>query len=194
MMVGTGAPLYGSAEREGTGVAARLRREVEGEVLFDPFSRGRYSTDASIYQIEPMGVVLPRTTGDLERVVEIAELERVPLVLRGAGTSQAGQAIGHGLVVDTSKHLTAIRDFDRRGGHGGRRAGSGARPAERVPQTARPLFSRGPRHCCAGHHRRHGGEQQRRRPLTPLRVDGGQRAGDLGSPGGRRAASLWRAC
>lgn len=89
-----------------------LRRELKGEVLFDRFSRGRYSTDASIYQIEPAGVVLPRDTEDVVRVVEIAASEGLSLVPRGAGTSQAGQAIGPGLVVDTSKWLNRILRID----------------------------------------------------------------------------------
>jgi FAD/FMN-containing dehydrogenase/Fe-S oxidoreductase len=90
-----------------------LQKELEGEVLFDRFSRGRYSTDASIYQIEPVGVVLPRTEEDLVRAVQIAASEGVPIVPRGAGTSQSGQAIGPGLVIDTSKWLNRIIRIDR---------------------------------------------------------------------------------
>ena len=64
-------------------LAGRLTREIEGEVLFDPFSRGRYSTDASHYQIEPIGGVVPKTADDISRVIEIAAdglrlLERAP--------------------------------------------------------------------------------------------------------------------
>ena len=115
--VGIGAQLYGSRAPDGTAaLSVRLRRELEGEVLFDPFSRGRYSTDASMYQITPVGVVLPRTSDDVRRLLGLAAESRVPLVPRGGGTSQGGQAIGEGLVVDTSKHLTAIRDFNPEAG------------------------------------------------------------------------------
>ncbi|MCY3704608.1 MAG: FAD-binding protein [Gammaproteobacteria bacterium] len=94
-------------------LAARLRRELEGEVLFDPVSRGLYSTDASIYQIEPVGVVVPRTVQDVRTAIEIAVHEGVPVLPRGAGTSQGGQAVGQALVIDTSKHLGAISRLDR---------------------------------------------------------------------------------
>ena len=93
-------------------LAARLRRELEGEVLFDPVSRGLYSTDASIYQIEPVGVVVPRTVRDVATAIGIAVQEGVPVLPRGAGTSQGGQAVGRALVVDTSKHLGAISRLD----------------------------------------------------------------------------------
>jgi FAD/FMN-containing dehydrogenase/Fe-S oxidoreductase len=115
--VGIGAQLYGPRGADGTaGLAARLRRELSGEVLFDPFSRGRYSTDASMYQITPVGVVVPRTADDVRRLLALAADVQVPLVPRGGGTSQGGQAIGEGLVVDVSKHLTGIRDFNPEAG------------------------------------------------------------------------------
>ena len=81
-------------------LAARLRRELTGEVLFDPWSRGRYSTDASIYQIEPLGVVVPRTDAEAVRAAEIAVAAGVPVLPRGAGTSQCGQTVGAALVID----------------------------------------------------------------------------------------------
>jgi len=91
---------------------ARLRREIEGEVLFDAFSRGRYSTDASIYQIDPLGVVVPRNAQDALRVLEIAADAGVPLLPRGAGTSQCGQTVGAALVVDHSRHLNGLLELD----------------------------------------------------------------------------------
>jgi len=93
-------------------LAARLGREIEGEVLFDRFSRGRYSTDASIYQIEPIGVVVAKTEADIRAAIEIAAAEGVPVLPRGAGTSQCGQAVGRALVVDVSKHLRRIKSLD----------------------------------------------------------------------------------
>ena len=94
------------------GLAARLRREVEGEVWFDPASRGRYSTDASIYQIEPIGVVAPRSAEDIEHAIAVCREAGAPVLARGAGTSQCGQTVGEAVVVDTSRHLDRVLGFD----------------------------------------------------------------------------------
>ncbi|MFQ5705122.1 MAG: FAD-binding and (Fe-S)-binding domain-containing protein [Gemmatimonadales bacterium] len=93
-------------------LANRLRREIEGDVLFDRFSRGRYSSDASIYQIEPVGIVIPRTLQDVASVLEIAREEAVPVLPRGAGTSQGGQAVGRALVLDTTRYLNSVAAVD----------------------------------------------------------------------------------
>src|SRR5260370_30312952 len=98
---------------------ARLRRELQGEVLFDPFSRGRYSTDASIYQIEPLGVVVPNGKADVAAALQIAREEGVPVLPRGGGTSQCGQTVARALVLDCSKYMQDIVALDteaRRGG------------------------------------------------------------------------------
>ncbi len=97
---------------DGLDLERRLRREVEGESMFDAFDRGRYSTDASVYQIEPVGVVVPRHLPDVIRTIQIAADAGVPVIPRGAGTSQSGQAIGQGLILDTSKYLTEVEDLD----------------------------------------------------------------------------------
>jgi FAD/FMN-containing dehydrogenase/Fe-S oxidoreductase len=89
-------------------LAARLRREVDGEVLFDAASRGRYSTDASIYQIEPIGVVVPRTADAARAAIAIAAEQGIPILPRGAGSSQCGQAVGAALVIDHTKYLCQI--------------------------------------------------------------------------------------
>src|SRR6267142_1776280 len=94
-------------------LASRLRREIEGEVLFDPASRGRYSTDASIYQIDPVGVVVPKTEQDAKVALQIAVGEGVPVLARGAGSSQCGQTVGAALIVDHSKFLNTIVSFDK---------------------------------------------------------------------------------
>ncbi len=104
--------MSGSSRVGEPALAARLRREIEGEVLFDAFSRGRYSTDASIYQIEPIGVVLPRHEQDAVRAIQIAAEEGIPVLPRGGGTSQIGQTVGEALVLDTSKHQNRIHSFD----------------------------------------------------------------------------------
>ena len=94
-------------------LAARLKREIEGEVLFDAASRGRYSTDASIYQIEPVGVVIPKTERDAQVALQIAVEEGIPVLPRGAGTSQCGQTVGAALVIDNGKYLNRIVSFDK---------------------------------------------------------------------------------
>jgi len=93
-------------------LADRLRRHVEGDVRFDALTRALYATDASIYQIRPLGVVLPRSLDDVDAAMTIAREEGVPVLPRGAGTSQCGQAIGRALVVDTSRHLDRVLAVD----------------------------------------------------------------------------------
>jgi len=94
------------------GLAAQITRAIAGEVMFDRADRGRYSTDASIYQMEPIGVVVPKTLDDVAAVLEIAREHDVPVLPRGAGTSQCGQTVGAALVIDTSKHLNRILATD----------------------------------------------------------------------------------
>ena len=94
------------------GLERRLRAELTGEVQFDRFSRGRYATDASHYQVMPIGVVAPRTIEEADRAIAIARSEGATVLARGGGTSQAGQTVGKSLVVDCSKYLTRILDLD----------------------------------------------------------------------------------
>jgi FAD/FMN-containing dehydrogenase/Fe-S oxidoreductase len=89
-----------------------LRAVVAGEVRFDRISRALYSTDASVYQIEPLGVVVARSADDIVQTVRLCHEFRCPLTLRGGGTSQAGQAVGAGLILDTSKHVNRILEID----------------------------------------------------------------------------------
>ncbi len=96
-------------------LAARLGGAIAGDVLFDSANRGRYSTDASIYQIEPLGVVIPRTRDDIAATIEIAKEAGVPVLPRGGGTSQCGQTVGEAIVVDVSRHFTGIEDLDVEG-------------------------------------------------------------------------------
>jgi len=92
-------------------VQQRLRSTVEGEVFFDVFERGRYATDASIYQIMPLGVVVPRHKEDVLRVMTIAREANVPVLPRGGGTSQCGQTVGAALVIDNSKYFNQVIEF-----------------------------------------------------------------------------------
>src|SRR4051794_13156197 len=97
---------------ESSAVAARLRREITGDVLFDRFNRGRYATDASFYQVMPLGVVIPRTIDEALRALAIARDEGLVVTPRGGGTSQCGQTVNDGIVVDFSRHLNRILSLD----------------------------------------------------------------------------------
>ena len=93
-------------------LAGRLKSALKGSVLFDAFSRGRYSTDASFYQVEPIGVVVPRDDEDVAAAIAIAAEEGIPVLPRGAGSSQCGQTVGTALVIDGSRHLNALLSVD----------------------------------------------------------------------------------
>jgi FAD/FMN-containing dehydrogenase/Fe-S oxidoreductase len=94
-------------------LAERLRAETRAEVYFDSGTRGLYATDASLYQIEPLGVVVPRTSNDLISTVKIAADEHLPILPRGAATSLSGQTVGPAIVIDFSKYLNRIGIVDR---------------------------------------------------------------------------------
>jgi len=91
---------------------SRLRAATGGEVWFDRTTRGMYATDASIYQIMPLGVVAPRTADELDAILTIAREEGVPVTARGGGTSQCGQTVNRGLIVDVSRHLHDLVSLD----------------------------------------------------------------------------------
>src|ERR1044071_7491008 len=87
-----------------TGIRRELESRIEGEVRFDNISRALYSTDASVYQIQPIGVVVAKNRQDILTALDVCRRFRCPITMRGGGTSQGGQAIGAGLQVDTSKY------------------------------------------------------------------------------------------
>ena len=93
-------------------LARRLRSETGGEVIFDTAGRGRYATDASIYQVMPLGVFVPRNEDDVARAIALARELKVPVLPRGAGSSQLGQAVGAALVIDGSRHLREVLALD----------------------------------------------------------------------------------
>jgi FAD/FMN-containing dehydrogenase/Fe-S oxidoreductase len=94
-------------------VAVDLQKRIEGEVKFDRYSRLLYSTDASIYQIEPIGVVVPRHKGDVQAVIELANRLNVTVLPRGGGTSLAGQTVGHSIVLDFSKYMRNVLEVNK---------------------------------------------------------------------------------
>ncbi|WPG34838.1 FAD-linked oxidase C-terminal domain-containing protein [Variovorax sp. EBFNA2] len=93
-------------------LARRLRTDTQGEVLFDDGSRGRYATDASIYQIMPVGAFVPTNERDIATAIDIARDLKVPVLARGGGTSQCGQTTGAALVIDNSKHFRKVLDVN----------------------------------------------------------------------------------
>ncbi|MDQ0015622.1 FAD/FMN-containing dehydrogenase/Fe-S oxidoreductase [Variovorax boronicumulans] len=93
-------------------LSRRLRAETQGEVLFDDGSRGRYATDASIYQITPVGAFVPTNDKDIATAIDIARDLKVPVLARGGGTSQCGQTTGAALVIDNSKHFRRVLEVN----------------------------------------------------------------------------------
>ncbi|WP_418315720.1 FAD-binding and (Fe-S)-binding domain-containing protein [Piscinibacter sakaiensis] len=104
--------LQRAAQANAAELERRLRRDTAGEVAFDAASRGRYATDASIYQIMPTGVFVPRTPDDVAAAIGIAGELGTPLLSRGGGTSQCGQTTGAALVIDHSKYLRRVLSVD----------------------------------------------------------------------------------
>lgn len=95
-----------------TEVKFELEKNIEGEVRIDPASRILFSTDASIYQVEPMGVVFPKQKDDLTAILEICSKNGVPVLPRGSGSSLAGQTVGEALVIDCSRFLNQIEEIN----------------------------------------------------------------------------------
>src|SRR3954468_8058654 len=110
-MAATQARDSGNSAENST-LAARLSREIRGDVLFDAFSRGRYATDASFYQIMPAGVVIPRTMDDALAALEICRDAGQVVTARGGGPPQSGQTDNLGVVIDVSKHRTRVISLD----------------------------------------------------------------------------------
>ena len=113
-----------------------LRGIVAGELYFEPLDRAPFAHDASLYEIDPLGVVVPRTEDDVVTVVRYAAEHRIPLHARGAGTDTGGGSLGPGLVIDFSRHLRRVVADHRRSG--GRGAGRRARGPQRRTRSAGP--------------------------------------------------------
>ncbi|MBC7623076.1 MAG: FAD-binding protein [Aeromicrobium sp.] len=89
-----------------------LKKHCDAELLFDPASRGRYSTDASIYQVTPVGVVVPRSIAAAQVAIEVTAMLGIPILARGAGTSQCGQTVGAALIIDNTKYCNQLLSVD----------------------------------------------------------------------------------
>src|SRR2546428_8164110 len=96
-----------------TDLEQELRRAVEGDVRFDAYSRFLYSTDASMYQMEPIGVVIPRHAGDVQAAIEIANAQNVPVLPRGGGTSLTGHTANRAVVLDFTPHMAQVLDANQ---------------------------------------------------------------------------------
>jgi len=112
VQLGTPVPQANAKLVDVDALQSELKRQIEGEVRFDQISRALYSSDASVYQIQPLGVVVPKNRQDIIRIVEICGRFRCPITMRGGGTSQAGQAIGEGILVDTSKYYNRVLEVN----------------------------------------------------------------------------------
>jgi FAD/FMN-containing dehydrogenase/Fe-S oxidoreductase len=114
--IAAGAAAYEQAARLGNETSGQLARELRthtrGEVLFSAADRGRYATDASIYQVMPVGVFVPQSADDVRAALDICRTLRVPIVPRGGGTSQCGQTVGAGLVIDHSRHMRRVLEVN----------------------------------------------------------------------------------
>jgi FAD/FMN-containing dehydrogenase/Fe-S oxidoreductase len=109
---GTPAPQATATGIDAEAVRRELEAKIEGEVRFDTITRALYSTDASVYQIQPLGVVIAKNREDILRALEICHRFRCPLTIRGGGTSQGGQSIGHGVQIDISKYYNRILEVN----------------------------------------------------------------------------------
>lgn len=107
------AVAEGSVSSATSDLEQELKRAVQGEVRFDPFSRAMYSTDASIYRMDPVGVVIPRNADDVSAVLEIASKNGVKVLPRGGGTSLSGQTVNHAVVMDFSKYMHNVLEINR---------------------------------------------------------------------------------
>ena len=93
-------------------VKETLRKEIEGDVRFDDITREIYSTDASIYRMLPICVVIPKTVQDVKTIIQIAHENKIPILPRGGGSSLSGQTVNHAIVIDFSKYLNRVLDID----------------------------------------------------------------------------------
>jgi len=103
---------YVADDVERPALVAALQRRVDGEVRFDTYTRQLYATDASAYEVTPVGVVFPTATADVAAVVAYCAEEGIPVLPRGGGTSLAGQAVNEAVVLDFTRHMNSVSDLD----------------------------------------------------------------------------------
>src|ERR1041384_118823 len=101
-------------EQKGTHTLVDELKNIKGDVLSDDYSLGMYSTDASFYQVKPLVVVLPRDEADVRIAVDVAHRLQLKILPRGGGTSLAGQTVGEAIVIDFSKYMNKILEFNQK--------------------------------------------------------------------------------
>ena len=180
-----------TSSTQDSSMAQRFLRETTAEVLFDDFSRGLYSTDASIYQIKPLGVVVPKTEEDVLATLGIANDAGVSVTMRGGGTSQCGQTVGEGIIVDVSKHLNRLISVDPETRRAVVQPGIVLDQLNALLKPHGLFFPVDVSHQQPGDHWRHDGQQQLRGAIHPLRQDGGQCPGGGRGAGGWESNALW---
>ncbi len=150
-----------------TSAQERKIKQTGCDARFDNLTRQLYATDASIYQIEPIGVAFPKSAQQASLVIRAAADAGLSVTPRGAGTSLVGNAIGEGLIIECSRYNRQIAELDleKRARRGGRCAGS----TKRFFETTRILFRPGCGNKFARHARRYDREQFLRRALPDLR-------------------------
>ena len=107
------AAISGRASSASADLENELKKTITGEVRFDDVSKQMYSTDASLYQMEPVGVVIPRNAGDVQAVLEIADKNGVSVLPRGGGTGLSGQTVNHAIVLDFSKYMFHVQEINK---------------------------------------------------------------------------------
>ncbi|MBT4340825.1 MAG: FAD-binding oxidoreductase, partial [Chloroflexi bacterium] len=107
------AAISGRASSASADLENELKKTITGEVRFDDVSKQMYSTDASLYQMEPIGVVIPRNAGDVQAVLEIADKNGVSVLPRGGGTGLSGQTVNHAIVLDFSKYMFHVQEINK---------------------------------------------------------------------------------
>ena len=161
-----------------------IRGLVAGDVRCDDVFLQLFASDASIYEIKPLGVVRPRSAADVAACVRYAAERHIPIHARGAGTGLAGESLGSGLILDFSAHLRRVIRLDPE--RGARAAGRGLRAAERELAAAGPLAWAGPRQRPGYYGRKHDRHRRRRQPLAQVRLDAAARREPSGRVGRRR--------
>jgi len=109
---GTSLGIVKFNDQQAEKIGKEVQGLVKGKVLFDPFSRGRYSTDSSLYQIKPIGAVLPKDQNDVLKLMEHSPKNSIPLLARGGGSSQCGQTVSEAIVLDYSKHQNQVLELN----------------------------------------------------------------------------------
>ena len=109
---GTSLAIMKFNDQQAEKIGKEVQGLVKGKALFDPFSRGRYSTDSSLYQIKPIGAILPKDHNDVLKLMEYSQKNSIPLLARGGGSSQCGQTVSEAIVLDYSKHQNQVLELN----------------------------------------------------------------------------------